>query len=54
MLERRGPDIAGERVVPFFTEGDEGFSIDYPDDWVERAAADGPDCRACRPTARGP
>jgi tetratricopeptide (TPR) repeat protein len=28
--------IAGERVVPFFTEGVEGFSIDYPDD-VERA-----------------
>ena len=30
------PSIAGERVAPFFTEGLEGFSIDYPDD-VERA-----------------
>lgn len=28
--------IAGRRVAPFFTEGWEGFSIDYPDD-VERA-----------------
>jgi CMP-N,N'-diacetyllegionaminic acid synthase len=25
--------IAGERVAPFFTEGAEGFSVDYPDDW---------------------
>jgi CMP-N,N'-diacetyllegionaminic acid synthase len=25
--------IAGERVAPFLTEGVEGFSIDYPDDW---------------------
>lgn len=28
--------IAGKRVVPFETEGHEGFSIDYPDD-LERA-----------------
>ena len=28
--------IAGRKVLPFFTEGDEGFSIDYPEDW-ERA-----------------
>lgn len=28
--------IAGRRVAPFFTEGWEGFSIDYPDD-LERA-----------------
>ena len=28
-------EIAGERVVPFVTEGHEGFSIDYPDDWDE-------------------
>ncbi len=28
--------IAGRRVAPFFTEGLEGFSIDYPDDF-ERA-----------------
>jgi N-acylneuraminate cytidylyltransferase len=26
------PTISGERVAPFFTEGAEGFSIDYPDD----------------------
>lgn len=25
--------IAGRRVAPFLTEGIEGFSIDYPDDW---------------------
>jgi CMP-N,N'-diacetyllegionaminic acid synthase len=30
------PSIAGERVAPFFTDGHEGFSIDYPDD-VDRA-----------------
>jgi CMP-N,N'-diacetyllegionaminic acid synthase len=30
------PTISGERVAPFFTEGWEGFSIDYPED-VERA-----------------
>jgi CMP-N,N'-diacetyllegionaminic acid synthase len=30
------PSIAGDRVAPFFTEGLEGFSIDYPED-VERA-----------------
>jgi len=29
-------EIAGRRVAPFFTEGAEGFSLDYPDD-VERA-----------------
>jgi hypothetical protein len=26
------PTISGRRVAPFFTEGAEGFSIDYPDD----------------------
>lgn len=26
------PSIAGTRVAPFLTEGDEGFSIDYPED----------------------
>jgi CMP-N,N'-diacetyllegionaminic acid synthase len=26
------PEIAGERIAPFLTEGWEGFSIDYPDD----------------------
>ena len=25
--------IAGKKVLPFFTEGYEGFSIDYPEDW---------------------
>ena len=31
-----GGTIAGEQIVPFFTEGAEGFSIDYPED-VDRA-----------------
>ena len=37
-------EIAGRRVVPFVTEGPEGFSIDYPDDWAEaeRLAAEEP------------
>lgn len=30
--------IHGRKVAPFFTEGDEGFAIDYPEDW-ERAEA---------------
>jgi CMP-N,N'-diacetyllegionaminic acid synthase len=30
-----GGEIAGERVVPFLTEGLEGLSIDYPEDLVE-------------------
>ena len=36
-------EIAGERVVPFLSEGWEGFSIDYPEDWerAERAVASG-------------
>ncbi|MEJ7818433.1 MAG: acylneuraminate cytidylyltransferase family protein, partial [Thermoleophilaceae bacterium] len=36
-------DIAGTRVAPFLTEGAEGFTIDYPDDWeqAERWAASG-------------
>lgn len=25
--------ISGNRIWPFYTEGDEGFSIDYPEDW---------------------
>lgn len=28
--------IHGRKVIPFFTEGHEGFSLDYPEDW-ERA-----------------
>jgi CMP-N,N'-diacetyllegionaminic acid synthase len=37
------PTISGSRVAPFFTEGWEGFSIDYPDDveLAERAVARG-------------
>jgi CMP-N,N'-diacetyllegionaminic acid synthase len=37
-------EIAGRRVVPFLTEGAEGFAIDYPDDWerAERMAAADP------------
>jgi CMP-N,N'-diacetyllegionaminic acid synthase len=31
-------NISGPRVAPFFTEGWEGFSIDYPEDW-DRAEA---------------
>lgn len=35
--------IAGKRVAPFFTQGAEGFSIDYPEDWqlAEEMIADG-------------
>jgi N-acylneuraminate cytidylyltransferase len=38
-----GLDIAGARVLGFVSEGWEGFSIDYPDDWarVEAAVATG-------------
>jgi CMP-N,N'-diacetyllegionaminic acid synthase len=37
--------ISGARVAPFFTEGVEGFSIDYPDDWrqAEEVIAANPD-----------
>ena len=35
--------IHGRKVGPFFTEGYEGFSIDYPEDWAtaERLIAEG-------------
>lgn len=36
VLRERVPTISGARVAPFFTEGAEGFSIDYPED-LERA-----------------
>jgi CMP-N,N'-diacetyllegionaminic acid synthase len=36
VLDDPVPTISGRRVAPFFTEGAEGFSIDYPDDF-ERA-----------------
>jgi N-acylneuraminate cytidylyltransferase len=32
-------DIAGRRVVPFFTQGWEGFSIDYSEDLALAARA---------------
>lgn len=34
--------ISGPKVAPFFTEGWEGFSLDYPEDWdrAERHVAD--------------
>jgi CMP-N,N'-diacetyllegionaminic acid synthase len=32
VLRGERPEIAGGRIAPFFTEGAEGFSIDYPDD----------------------
>ena len=37
------PSIAGRRVAPFLTEGAEGVTIDYPDDFerAERLAASG-------------
>jgi CMP-N,N'-diacetyllegionaminic acid synthase len=43
VLRAPRPTIAGERVAPFLTEGAEGFSIDYPDDFerAERLVAAG-------------
>ena len=43
VLEPPLPTISGTRVAPFFTEGWEGFSIDYPGDveLAERAVARG-------------
>jgi N-acylneuraminate cytidylyltransferase len=38
VLDGDAPSISGTRVAPFFTEGDEGLSIDYPED-VARAEA---------------
>lgn len=34
VLHGEHPSIAGESIAAFFTEGHEGFSIDYPDDLV--------------------
>jgi len=34
VLEGACPTISGKRIAPFFTEGIEGFSIDYPEDVV--------------------
>ena len=48
-------DIAGARVAPFLTEGLEGFTIDYPDDWAQAerwvAAGEG-ELPAVAPAAR--
>ena len=43
VLQGERPSISGERVAPFFTEGAEGFSVDYPDDFerAERMLASG-------------
>ncbi len=30
--------ISGTKVAPFFTEGYEGFSLDYPEDWTRAEA----------------
>ena len=38
VLDDPVPTISGRRVAPFFTEGAEGLSIDYPED-LERAVA---------------
>jgi CMP-N,N'-diacetyllegionaminic acid synthase len=38
VLRGERPEIAGDRIAPFRTEGAEGFSIDYPED-LERAEA---------------
>ena len=52
--------IAGRKIIPFFTEGYEGFSLDYPEDWelAERLIASGaavlPTCpHAILPENRG-
>jgi CMP-N,N'-diacetyllegionaminic acid synthase len=46
--------IAGARVAPFFTEGAEGFSIDYPEDWrqAEEIIAANPDLLPAIPAVR--
>lgn len=35
---RRDGSISGSRILPFVAPGHEGFSIDYPDDWVRAEA----------------
>jgi CMP-N,N'-diacetyllegionaminic acid synthase len=35
VLAGERPTISGKRVAPFFTEGEEGFSIDYPDEFEQ-------------------
>ena len=45
-------EIAGRRVVAFLTEGAEGFSIDYSEDWeaAQRLAAQSPELLPPMPT----
>lgn len=52
VLDDRVPMISGRRVAPFFTEGWEGFSIDYPGD-IERAARAVAEGEATLPPVRG-
>jgi CMP-N,N'-diacetyllegionaminic acid synthase len=57
VLAGERPTISGERVAPFFTDGAEGFSIDYPEDvasaarLVERRVALLPSVAVARATA---
>jgi CMP-N,N'-diacetyllegionaminic acid synthase len=55
VLEDPVPTISGHRVAPFFTEGWEGFSIDYPEDIevAERAIARGEAALAPVPVPAG-
>ena len=55
VLEDPVPTISGHRVAPFFTEGWEGFSIDYPEDVevAERALARGEAALAPVPVPAG-
>jgi hypothetical protein len=41
-------EIAGQRVAPFFPEGLEGLSIDYPDDLEQAERLVAADPRSCR------
>lgn len=42
-VARSGGGISGTRVIAWLSPGEEGFSIDYPDDWeaAERLVAEG-------------
>jgi N-acylneuraminate cytidylyltransferase len=51
VLDDPVPTISGRRVAPFFTEGVEGFSIDYPED-LERAESVLASGEASLPAAR--
>jgi CMP-N,N'-diacetyllegionaminic acid synthase len=55
VIEDPVPTISGHRVAPFFTEGWEGFSIDYPEDLevAEHAIARGEAALAPVPVQAG-